>query len=61
MLFDHEMEDCPTLIARICDKGALPPPPTQNLQMVRFELCEEDLNLNIVLISGIVIGDDKGK
>jgi len=23
--FDHEMEDCPTLIARICDKGVLPP------------------------------------
>jgi len=37
------------LIARICDKGALPPPPTQNL------------NVNIVLRSGIVMGDDKGK
>ena len=61
MLFDHEMEDCPILIARICDKGALPPPSTQNLQMMRSELREEDPNVNIVLKSRIVIGDDKGK
>jgi len=27
-LFDHETEDCPTLIARIHEKGALPPPLT---------------------------------
>lgn len=27
-LFDHEIEYCPTLIARIHDKGALPPPLT---------------------------------
>lgn len=26
MLFDHETEDCHTLIARIHDKGVLPPP-----------------------------------
>jgi len=60
-LFDHETEDYSTLIARIRDKGALPPPPTQNLQMMRFEPCEEDPNVNIALRSGIVTGDDKGK
>ena len=49
------------LIARLHDKGALQPPLTQNLQMMRSELCEEDPNVNIVLRSGITIGDDKGK
>jgi len=49
------------LIARIHDKGTLPPPSTQNLQMMRFEPCEEDPNINIVLRSGIVMGYDKGK
>ena len=29
--------------------------------MMRFEPCEEDPNINIVLRSGIAIGDDKGK
>jgi len=48
-LFDHETEDCPTLIARIRDKGALLPPLTQNLQMMRSEPREEDPNVNIVL------------
>ena len=28
---------------------------------MRFEPCEEDLNVKIVLRSGITIGDDKGK
>jgi len=60
-LFDHETEDCPTMIARLHNKGALQPPLTQNLQMMRFELCEEDPNVNIVLRSGITIGYDKGK
>jgi len=55
------MEDCPTLIERLRDKGALQPPPTQNLQMMRYELCEEDPNVNIMLQSGITTGDDKGK
>ncbi len=55
------MEDCPKLIARICDKRVHPPPPTQNLQMMKFEPREEDLNVNIVLWSGIMMGDDKGK
>lgn len=59
--FDHEMEEFPTLITRICNKGVLPPQPTQNLQMMRSEPREEDPNVNIVLRSGITIGDDKGK
>ena len=59
--FDHEIEDCPTLIVRLHDKGILQPPLTQNLQMMRFEPREEDLNVNIMLRSGITIGDDKGK
>jgi len=61
MLFDHETKDCPTLIARIQDKGVLPLPPTQNLQMMKSKLREEDPNVNTVLRSGIATGDDKGK
>lgn len=49
------------LISRICDKGALKSPPTQNFQMVRYDPREEDSNINIVLRSGIATGDDKGK
>ena len=49
------------LIARICDKGVLPPLMTYNLQMMRLKLREEDPNINIVLRSGIIMGDDKGK
>jgi len=47
--FDHETEHCPTLIVRLRNKGTLQPPPTQNLQMMRSEPREEDLNVNIVL------------
>lgn len=46
---------------RFCDKGALQPPLTQSLQMMRFEPHEEDPNLNIFLQSGIRTWDDKGK
>lgn len=60
-LFDHETKYCPTLIARIREKGVLPPPPTQNLQMMRSKPHEEEPNVNIVLRSGIMMGDDKGK
>jgi len=59
--FDHEREDYPTPIVRLCDKGELQPPPTQNLQMIRSELWEEDQNVNIMRGSGITMGDDKGK
>jgi len=59
--FDHGMEDYPTLIARLHDKGIVQPPPPQNLQMMRSEPCEEDSNANIVIRSGITTGDDKGK
>ena len=34
---------------------------TQNLQMKRVEPCDEDHSMNIVLRSGIMIGNDKGK
>lgn len=39
----------------------LPSQPTQNLQMMRVEPGEEDLNVNIVLRRGIAMGDNKGK
>jgi len=55
------MEDCPTLMEKLRDKGALQPPPTQNLKMMRSEPREEDPNVNIVLWSGITTGEDKGK
>ena len=59
--FDHEAEDCPLLIARMCEKGVLQSPPIQNLQMMRFEPREEDPNVNMMLKSGMTMGDDKGK
>lgn len=49
------------VIARIRDKGALPSPPNQNLQIMRSKLYEEDLKVNIVLQSGLTTGVDKGK
>ena len=55
------MEDFPTLITKLRDKGVLQPPLTQNLQMMRSESREEDPNINIVLRSGITKGNDKGK
>jgi len=51
--FDHEGKYCPTLIARLHEKGVLQPPPTQNLQMMRSRPCEEDPNVSIVLRSGM--------
>ena len=59
--FDHDVEDCPTLIVKLREKWVLQPPLTQNMQMMRSELREEDLNVNIVLRSGITSDDDKGK
>ena len=59
--FDHEVEDCPSLIVRMRKKGVLKPPPTQNLQMMRSELCKEDRNVNMMLRSGMATRDDKGK
>lgn len=43
------------------EKEMQPQHPTQNLQMMRDEPREEDPNVNIVLRSGITIGEDKGK
>jgi len=59
--FDHEAVGCPTLITQMHKKGVLHPIVTQNIQMMRFELCEEDPNVNIVLRSGATTGEDKGK
>ena len=60
-LFDHETEDCPTIIVRVHDEGALQPPLTQNLQMMRSKPREEGSNVKIMLRSSITIGDEKGK
>ena len=54
--FDHEAEDFPSLIVGMCEKGVLQPPLTQNLQMMRSELY-----VNMMLRSGMTMGDDKGK
>lgn len=59
--FDHEMIDYPTLIAQMREKGVLQPPPTQNIQMMRLEPCEEDPNVNMMLRSDATTGEDKGK
>ena len=52
-------EDCPVLIVKMQEKRAQPKQPTQNLQMMRVEPCEEDPNVNIVLQSGMTTGEDK--
>ena len=58
--FDHEAEDYPTLIVRLREKGVLQPPLTQNLQMMRFESHEEDLNVNMMLRSSMTTAMIKG-
>lgn len=45
----------------MCGKGVLQPTPTQNIQMMRSELCEEDPNVNMMLRSGVTTREDKGK
>lgn len=35
--------------------------PITNIQMMRVEPCEEELNINIVTHNGITTGEDKGK
>jgi len=60
-LFDHVIEDCLVLLGKIHKKGAQPQQPTQNLQMMRAEPCDEDRNVNIMLRSGMMVGEDKGK
>ena len=55
------IEECPILIAKMQKKKAQPQQPTQNLQMMRDEPREEDPNVNIVLRSEMITGDDKGK
>lgn len=59
--FDHEAAHCPTLLVRPHKKGVLQSPSTQSFQMMRYEPHEEDPNVNIVLKSGIITGDDRGK
>jgi len=59
--FDHAIEDYRILLAKICEKGAQPQQPTENLQMMRDEPFEEDPKVNIVMWSGTMIGEDKGK
>ena len=59
--FDHTIEKCPILMANMQEKKAQPQHPTQNLQMMKAEPCEEDPNVNIMLRSRIATGDNKGK
>jgi len=42
------------------EKGVLQPNPTQNIQMMRYELHEEDTNVNMVLRSSMTTREDKG-
>ena len=59
--FNHEMIDCPTLIAQIREKRVVQQMTTQNVQNMRAEPCEEDPNINMVLKSGTTTGEDKRK
>jgi len=54
--FDHEMVDCPMLIAQMRKKGVLQPTSMQNIQMMRSKPCEEDPNVNMMLRSGATTG-----
>lgn len=46
----------------MCEKRVLQPTtPTQNIQRMRSELCEEEPNMNMMLRSGATTGEDKGK
>lgn len=47
--FDHEMINCPTLIAQMHENGTLQPTLTHNVQMMRSKPHEEDPNLNMML------------
>ena len=49
------------LITKMCEKEVFQPPSTQNIQMMRSELRKEDLNIHVMLGSGMAIGEDKGK
>jgi len=49
------------LITQMHEKGVLQPTPTQNIQMMRYELREEDPNMNMVLRSGATIEEDNEK
>ena len=59
--FDHKMVDYPMLITQMREKGVRQPTLTQNIQMMRSELGEEDPNVNMVLRSDATIREDKGK
>lgn len=59
--FDHETIDCPTLITKMREKGVFQPPSTQNIQMMRSEPHKEELNVNMMLRSGMAMGEDTGK
>jgi len=48
-------------LAKIREKGAQPPQPMQNLQMMRVEPREEDPKINIMLRSRTMTREDKGK
>ena len=58
--FDHELLDCPMLIAHIRDKKAMPPTTTQNVQMMRSEPRDGEPKINMVIRSGAAIGEDNG-
>lgn len=51
------IKDCPVLMAKI--QGKKNQQPTQNLQIMRSELCEDDPSVNIVTQSATTIGEDK--
>jgi len=55
------MVDCLMLIAQMCKKGVLQPTPARNVQMMRFEPCEEDPSVNMVLRSSATMGGESRK
>ena len=59
--FDHEMIDCPMLIAQMHEKWVLQPPLNRNIQMMRSKPCEEYPNVKMILRSGVTTEEDKGK
>lgn len=59
--FEHTIEECPILIAKMQERKTQPEKLTKKLKMMIVDPCEEDKNVNIMLRRRIMTGDDNGK
>lgn len=59
--FDHDLLDCPMLLAQISEKRTTPPTMTQNVQMIRSEPCDEEYKVNMVLRGDATLEGDQSE